>query len=93
MFVTRIHIKKNIQIFIHKEKKLLIFKGPLGYSVFKYNKDLYIKKSLSPDLLLGYVSKSLNNLGLLGTVKSLINQQMLGVSKGFFQIINIVGVG
>jgi ribosomal protein L6P/L9E len=93
MLVTRVQIKKDIQIFLHKEKNLLIFKGPLGYSIFKYNKNLFIRKSFSQDILVGYVYKHSNTLGLLGTMKSLIIQQMLGVSQGFFQIINIIGVG
>ena len=94
MLTIQIQIKKHIQIFLDKTRNLIIFQGPLGYSLLVYTKVLFIKIIYGKrSLILGCLSKIINSRSLLGTYKSLIYKRMLGVYQGFFQIINIVGIG
>jgi len=94
MLTIQIKIKKQVQIFLDKTKNLLIFQGPLGYSLLAYTRVLFIKIIYGKhSLVLGCLSKIINSRSLLGTYKALIHKRMLGVYQGFFQIINIVGIG
>ena len=97
--LTKRSIKIPHNISIQLKNNLLFLEGPLGTKTLKLlikvilnqNKnELVVTNTLFPELL---TRKKLKPKVLLGSTYSMIKQIILGLSVGFYEELNIVGVG
>jgi large subunit ribosomal protein L6 len=98
-YLTKRSIKIPQNINIQLKNNLLFFEGPLGTKTLKLvikvilnqNKnELILTNTLFPELL---ARKNFKSKVLLGSTYSIIKQIILGLSVGFYEELNIVGVG
>ncbi len=82
-----VEIPKDVTI--SYDKGSLIFKGPLGEINMNINNEINI--DIAEDKL-NVVTEN-QNYALAGTIRSLINNNVKGVTKGFVKELNLVGVG
>ena len=94
-----VNIPNNINIFYCKEKKIIIFKGPLRQKSLKINNLLTISytnqhievKHDIPDKLSNYNKKKLQSVQ--GTTVSLFKQVLIEITVPIYQKLKLVGVG
>lgn len=90
MLGLEVKIKSDVIVFFKKNSSILLFKGPLGQLLLEIPPYFLIKKTKTSLFIL---PKSKLNKSLLFTFGSLIRKRMLGVSQGFFVILDIRGIG
>ncbi len=82
-----VEIPDNVEINI--KDKTIFFKGPEGEISMGMHSDVGVKKE---DKFIN-IEITENNSARAGTIRALINNNVIGVSKGFEKKLNLVGVG
>ena len=82
-----VEIPDNVEINI--KDKIIFFKGPEGEISMEMHSDVGVKKE---DKFIN-IEITENNSAIAGTIRALINNNVVGVSKGFEKKLNLVGVG
>ena len=82
-----VEIPDNVEINI--KDKTIFFKGPEGEISMGMHSDVGVKKE---DKFIN-IEITENNSAIAGTIRALINNNVVGVSKGFEKELNLVGVG
>ncbi|MBT7542853.1 MAG: 50S ribosomal protein L6 [Gammaproteobacteria bacterium] len=82
-----VEIPDNVEINI--KDKTIFFKGPEGEISMGMHSDVGVKKE---DKFIN-IEITENNSAIAGTIRALINNNVVGVSKGFEKKLNLVGVG
>ena len=82
-----IEIPDNVEIDI--KGKTIFFKGPKGEISMGMHSNVGVK---TEDKIIN-IEITENNSAIAGTTRALINNNVIGVSKGFEKILNLVGVG
>jgi len=85
-------VKIEDGVTVEKDGRRLFFKGPLGELNLKlpYYLDAEIKDG---EITVKKLKESKKNNSLFGTYRSLINNCIIGVSKGFEKKLEVSGVG
>tara|TARA_B100001996_G_C18645425_1_gene587205 strand:+ start:328 stop:852 length:525 start_codon:yes stop_codon:yes gene_type:complete len=82
-----VEIPNDVEINI--EDNLILFKGPKGELSMTISNDVNVNKE---DKLINIEMKN-DNSAIAGTTRSLIYNNVVGVTKGFEKQLNLVGVG
>ena len=87
-----IHIPKDTTVKVESGK--LIFKGPKGSKELSIN-DKIFSTSISKEnnLVVQLIKKNEENKVIWGTIRSIVNSAVVGVSSGFEKILELNGVG
>ena len=87
-----ISIPKDTQVKLENGK--LIMSGPKGSKEFTLNEKIFSASiSDSKNLVLKLLNKSVDSKVMWGTTRSVINNSLIGVSKGHEKILELNGVG
>lgn len=86
-----IEIPKGVEINVSQDNTVTV-KGPKGQLTYKFHPDIIIKKE---DNLLKVERKSEDpfSRSLHGTTRALLNNMVKGVTEGFIEELEIVGIG
>ncbi len=82
-----VEIPSNVEINI--EKNMILFKGPKGEMKMDLHEDVIVDKKENT------INVEVNdkNSAMAGTMRSLISNNVIGVSEGYEKKLNLVGVG
>jgi len=82
-----VEIPSNVEINI--EKNMILFKGPKGEMKMDLHEDVKVDKKENT------INVEVNdkNSAMAGTMRSLISNNVIGVSEGYEKKLNLVGVG
>ncbi len=82
-----VEIPSNVEINI--EKNMILFKGPKGEMKMDLHEDVRVDKKENT------INVEVNdkNSAMAGTMRSLISNNVIGVSEGYEKKLNLVGVG
>ena len=82
-----VEIPSNVEINI--EKNMILFKGPKGEMKMDLHEDVKVDKKETT------INDEVNdkNTAMAGTMRSLISNNVIGVSEGYEKKLNLVGVG
>ena len=82
-----VEIPSNVEINI--EKNMILFKGPKGEMKMDLHEDVRVEKKENT------INVEVNdkNSAMAGTMRSLISNNVIGVSEGYEKKLNLVGVG
>ena len=82
-----VEIPSNVEINI--EKNMILFKGPKGEMKMDLHEDVRVDKKENT------INVDVNdkNSAMAGTMRSLISNNVIGVSEGYEKKLNLVGVG
>ena len=82
-----VEIPSNVEINI--EKNMILFKGPKGEMKMDLHEDVRVDKKENT------INVEVNdkNIAMAGTMRSLISNNVIGVSEGYEKKLNLVGVG
>ena len=82
-----VEIPSNVEINI--EKNMILFKGPKGEMKMDLHEDVRVDKKENT------INVDVNdkNSAMAGTIRSLISNNVIGVSEGYEKKLNLVGVG
>ena len=74
------------------DENVVIVKGPKGELSQKINKDITVKQE-GAEILVSRPSDAKNHRAMHGLYRSLINNMVVGVTKGYEKSLELVGVG
>tara|TARA_B100000963_G_scaffold210175_1_gene183108 strand:+ start:1984 stop:2517 length:534 start_codon:yes stop_codon:yes gene_type:complete len=85
-----VNLQENVEVLF--EKNLLKFKGPKGLLEMKISDSVDLKIN-DNNILVENKDNTLKGKANWGTTRALINNMMIGVTRGFTKNLEIVGVG
>ena len=86
-----IEVPKGVEVKIN-EDNLVVVKGPNGELSFRFHENMEIKLE-NQEISVTRPNDSLRNRSLHGTTRALLNNMVIGVTKGYTKILDIKGVG
>ena len=86
-----IEVPAGVEINID-ENNFVVVKGPNGELSFRFHESMEIKLE-NQELSVTRPNDSLRNRSLHGTTRALLNNMVIGVTKGYVKILDIKGVG
>ncbi len=86
-----IQVPAGVEININ-ENNFVVVKGPNGELSFTFHENMEIKFE-NQELSVTRPNDSLRNRSLHGTTRALLNNMVIGVTKGYVKILDIKGVG